>query len=85
MTQTIGIIAGIFTGIALLPQLFKMIKEKASQDISITMLACLLIGLILWVVYGILKNDWPIIVTNAFSLLVNCCIMILNYYYGKKK
>lgn len=84
-TEMIGIIAGIFTGISLLPQLVKLIRERKPQDISWLMLTALLIGLSLWVVYGIRQEDWPIIVTNSFSLLVNCCLLVLNFYYRKRK
>jgi MtN3 and saliva related transmembrane protein len=80
-SQIIGIAAGICTGISLLPQLVKMVRERTSQDISSAMLVCLLIGLMLWITYGAMKQDWPIIVTNAFSLLINCCILLLNYRY----
>lgn len=84
-TEMTGIIAGIFTGISLLPQLVKLVRERKPQDISALMLTALLIGLSLWVVYGIQKQDWPIIVTNSFSLLVNCCLIVLNFYYRKRK
>ena len=47
-TQVIGIIAGICTGISLLPQLFKIIKEKKADDISYFMLFILLAGLAGW-------------------------------------
>lgn len=47
------------------------------------MLGCLLIGLIIWIIYGIIKQDWPIIITNSFSLLVNCIIMVLNFKYKR--
>ena len=78
ITQVTGIIAGIFTGISLLPQLFKIIKEKKTEDISTWMLLILMGGLALWVVYGIMITNWPIIITNSFSLLVNIVIMILR-------
>lgn len=81
--KIVGIAAGIFTGVSLLPQLIKIVKEKESQDISVIMLVCLLIGLTLWVVYGYLKTDWPIIITNAFSIIINCCILFLNHRYKK--
>lgn len=84
-TEMIGIVAGIFTGVSLLPQLIKLIRERKPQDISWLMLTALLIGLSLWVVYGIRKQDWPIIATNSFSLLVNCCLLVLNFYYRKRK
>ncbi len=83
--QYIGIAAGVFTGISLLPQLIKMVKEKCSQDISVLMLICLVIGLALWIVYGILKEDLPIIITNSFSFIVNIIIITLNTYYKRKQ
>lgn len=82
-TRVIGFIAGIFTGISLLPQLIKIVKEKKTEAISIWMLVILMAGLALWTTYGFLKNDLPIIITNAFSMLVNVIILILRLKYGK--
>lgn len=82
ITQVTGFIAGIFTGVSLLPQLLKIIKEKKTEDISTWMLLILMGGLILWIVYGILINNWPIIITNAFSLLVNIVILVLRHKFG---
>lgn len=83
--QYIGLAAGICTGVSLLPQLFKIMKEKNADGISAGMLGVLMAGLALWVWYGCLKSDWPIIITNAFSLLVNITIMILLLVYRKRK
>ncbi|MGZ8511699.1 MAG: SemiSWEET family sugar transporter [Chitinophagaceae bacterium] len=83
-TQVIGIVAGIFTGFSLLPQLIKIIKEKKTDDISYFMLFILLAGLAGWVWYGILKEDYPIIVTNSFSFLVNTAIIFFTIRYRKK-
>jgi MtN3 and saliva related transmembrane protein len=79
----IGIAAGILTGTSLLPQLVKIVREKKAVGISFAMLAVLMAGLILWVWYGIRRDDWPLIVTNAFSLIVNIAIMILMSIYRK--
>jgi MtN3 and saliva related transmembrane protein len=80
-SQYVGIAAGILTGVSLLPQLIKIIKEKKANSISIGMLAVLLAGLCGWIVYGILKKDHPIIVTNSFSLLTNIIIVVLTAKY----
>ncbi len=89
--KLIGIIAGVLTGSSLLPQLVKILKEKKGGDISIVMLLCLLCGLLCllcglacWVWYGILQEDWPIIITNAFSLVTNGAIIVMTIYYKKK-
>ena len=82
--QVIGIVAGICTGVSLLPQLIKIIKEKKVEAISWFMLIILMTGLAGWVWYGLLKVDYPIIITNSFSLLVNCTILFFRFRYSKK-
>jgi len=77
----IGIIAGILTGVSLVPQLVKIIKEKSGEEVSAGMLTILLLGLVLWICYGVLKEDYPIIITNSFSFLVNLSIIILRGYF----
>ena len=81
----IGIGAGIFTALSLLPQLFKIVKEKKADDISFFMLFILLVGLGGWIWYGILKKDYPILVTNGFSLLVNLLIIGFSIKYKSMK
>ncbi|WP_243745581.1 SemiSWEET transporter [Segetibacter sp. 3557_3] len=81
MTQTIGIIAGILTASSLLPQVIKIIREKKAEDVSIMMLIILMLGVALWIYYGILREDLPIIVTNAFSLLLNITTVVLRLKY----
>ncbi len=84
LTQVVGIVAGIFTAISLLPQLLKIIRNKKADDISLFYLIILLCGLSLWVWYGVLRDDIPIIATNSFSLLLNVAIMILGVRYKKR-
>ena len=84
-TQIIGIIAGVLTSISMLPQLIKMIKEKKAGDVSIVMLLVLISGLALWGVYGFMREDWPIIVTNCFSFILNCVVLIFRIKYNGVK
>ena len=81
----IGIGAGVCTAVSMLPQLFKIIKEKKADAISYWMLLVLLLGLVGWIWYGFLKEDYPILVTNIFSLLVNVLIIIYSVKYKEKK
>ena len=80
-SQYVGIVAGLLTGISLLPQLFKIIKEKKANSISFGMLVVLLGGLCVWILYGILQQDYPVIITNSFSLMTNIVIVILTRKY----
>lgn len=82
-TQWIGITAGILTASSLLPQLIKTIKEKKAEEISIGMLLLLMAGISLWIYYGFMRDDLPIMATNAFSLLLNISMLFLRFKYNR--
>jgi MtN3 and saliva related transmembrane protein len=84
LIQVIGIVAGILTSVSLVPQLIKIIRKKKANDVALFMPIILLCGQILWIVYGVMKKDIPIIATNVFSVLVNITVLILRIIYGKK-
>ena len=82
-TNILGAIAGILTSIAMLPQLIKVLKEKKVEDISWVMNAILITGLSLWVWFGILKEEWSIILSNGFAVLVNVVLLFCLIKYRK--
>jgi len=84
METVIGTIAGILTSVSMIPQLIKVLKEKDVENLSWGMIAVLLTGVSLWVVYGIMKDEWPIILSNGFSVLVNTTLLIYFFKYKNK-
>ena len=84
LSTIVGIAASILTGASLLPQLIKIIREKKEQDISFAMLIILLGGVGLWVWYGILHDDWIIIISNSTSALLNLSVFAFSYYYSSR-
>lgn len=83
MENSIGIVVGVLTSVAMLPQLIKVLREKNTEDLSLGMLIFLVTGLSLWIWYGILKTEWPIILSNAFAVFVNISLIICLIIYRK--
>jgi len=81
--QLVGFAAGILTASSLLPQLIKTLREKKAEDVSIGMLVVLLSGIILWIIYGVMRKDYPIIITNSFSFLLNVAMITLRLKYNR--
>ena len=79
----LGLVAGGITSVAMLPQLIKVLKEKDVQDLSLLMILFLITGLSLWVWYGFIKDELPIILSNAFAELVNICLLICYFKFRK--
>lgn len=80
----IGVSASVFTALSLFPQLVKIYREKKAAGVSALMLATLFTGLSLWVIYGIIKEDMIITVSNGVSLLINAMIGILMFRYRRR-
>ena len=77
ITNIIGIVAGILTTSAFLPQVIKTVRTKSTKDISLGMFGVTSTGLALWLTYGILSGAVPVILANAVSLPL--CLTILVY------
>jgi MtN3 and saliva related transmembrane protein len=82
-TEIVGLAAGICTSLSLLPQLVKLIKNKKAEDISLFYLVILFIGLVLWIWYGVMREDIPIIATNGFSVIINGIVLVLGIKYKR--
>lgn len=82
--EILGLIAGALTAIASMPQLIKVIKTKNVEDISWLMLVILISGLSLWVWYGFEQDELPIILSNAFAVLVNATLFICYLVFREK-
>ncbi len=84
-TEILGLTAGVFTTAAVTPQIWKAWKTKEVDDVSPGMFFVLITGLALWVAYGIIIDDIPIIATNAVALTLNTFMLFLIYRYREKK
>jgi MtN3 and saliva related transmembrane protein len=78
----IGSVAGISTTGAFLPQVIRTWRTRSTEDISLGMFLLTVFGLFLWLVYGLALNDWPLIVTDAVSLILAVTILGLKLRYG---
>ncbi|MBH8565391.1 SemiSWEET transporter [Nostoc sp. CENA67] len=80
-TTTLGLMAGVLTTIAYLPQLIKTWKSKSAEDLSWSMLIILCIGIILWLIYGVSVHDLPILAANIVTLILASVILVLKIRY----
>lgn len=83
--EIIGILAGLFTTFAVLPQIAKAIRTGKVKDVSPYMYIILCLGVGLWTVYGIMKMDWPIIVTNGISFILNAIMLYIVIKSSRKR
>lgn len=81
----IGLAAAAMGGVSLFPQLLKVLKTKATKDISRETILILAISIFLWLVYGILLNNMPIIIANFFGFIQALIILFFKINNQIKK
>lgn len=79
----LGLIAGAVTSIAVVPQLVKAYRSKHVRDISIWQPVILVVGMLLWLAYGFMINDVPLIAANFFSIICNGALIVMKFVYQK--
>ena len=80
--ELIGLLAGMLTSIAFLPQVIKTWKSKSANDLSLVMFLVFFIGVALWLTYGLIINDLPMIFANVITLSFSGVILFFKLKYG---
>ena len=79
----IGLLATVFTVAGTVPQIKKALKTKDTEDVSIRFLLVLIVGLSLWVIYGIGRADIVIVIGNSIGASLNVWMLVLKVKYSR--
>jgi MtN3 and saliva related transmembrane protein len=71
----LGMLATALTSFSYLPQLKKAMPRDSTSDLSLKMLVALSVGLCLWVVYGVAKDDWVIVLANSIGAALALAVL----------
>lgn len=77
----VGYAGGFVSAITFLPQVIKIWKTKSVKDLSSLTLLFLFLNVSLWLVYGILVNAMPIMVTNGIVLSMIIAMIFFKWKY----
>lgn len=81
--QIIGMAAGVLTTVAFLPQVIKTWKSRSAKDLSLGMFSIFCTGVLLWLIYGLLVNDFPIIMANFVTLMLAMTLLIFKLSFKR--
>ena len=81
MTSYVGYLAGFLTVVSFLPQVLRAWRTKQTKDLSVGTFVILITAGVLWLVYGALSSDWPVIATNAGMVVLNGAILVAKLRY----
>ncbi|MFA5843186.1 MAG: SemiSWEET family transporter [Candidatus Gracilibacteria bacterium] len=79
--QFIGYLSGFIISVALTPQVFQAWKTKSTKDISLPWTLSLLVGLLLYFIYGVGIKEMPIIVMNGLETSLVLALIVAKLIY----
>lgn len=79
--QLIGVLAAICTTISFLPQVIKTWKSKSAKDLSLGMFSLFFTGVFLWLIYGLMTENFPIILANGLTLVLSGSLLYFKLVY----
>ncbi len=77
-----GLAAGMCTTAAFLPQVIKIFRTKKTEDISLLMYIVLTVGIALWIMYGWLNEDIPLVLANGITFILASSILAMKLRHG---
>ena len=77
----LGFSAAFLTTLAFLPQVLKVFKTRHTKDLSLGMYVVLVAGILLWLTYGLLIHDLPIVLANSVTFVLASSILVLKLIY----
>ena len=81
MIEYLGYSAGLLTVGSFLPQVIRVWRTRQTRDLSLSMFALLSTASSLWIIYGAITKDWPVVLTNAGMVALNGAIATAKVRY----
>ncbi|MEK1888177.1 MAG: SemiSWEET transporter [Phyllobacterium sp.] len=80
--ELIGSLAAVITTVGWIPQILKIVRHRETASISIVTNASLMLGVFLWLLYGVMIGSWPVIMANGITFLLILTILGLKIRYS---
>ncbi len=81
--EILGLVGGFFTTFAVVPQIMRVYKLKSAREISILYNTMMLLGILIWLAYGIILDLVPIVIWNIIGAVLVLLLLLFKLKYGR--
>lgn len=74
----LGYTAAVLSTASFAPQAVKVIRSRKTRDISLGMYVLTVAAFAAWLAFGILKREWPLVLSNAICLALSGFILAMK-------
>ena len=80
--EVLGLIAGVLTTFAFLPQAVRTWRMGSARDFSLSTLLMLVMGVGLWTIYGVLRGALSVWLGNGITMVLAAFILSVKLRRG---
>lgn len=81
----LGYAAATLTTASFVPQAWRTFRTKDVSGISLRMYSVFTLGVAVWLAYGVVLQEVPMMVANASTLVFACAVLVMKLKYGKQQ
>jgi MtN3 and saliva related transmembrane protein len=82
-SEILGLVGGFFTTFAVVPQIMRVYRLKSAREISILYNTMMLLGILIWLAYGIILDLVPIVIWNIIGAVLVLLLLLSKLKYGR--
>ncbi len=82
VVEVFGSIGAACTTLSFVPQVLQIWKTRSAKDVSLPMYLMFIVGIICWLVYGLMLNAWPIIIANVVTIVLALAVVVMKLRWG---
>ena len=81
--ELVGFSAAALTTCAFVPQVLMVWRQRGAPGISAGMYIMFIVGVALWLLYGLALRSWPMVIANGITLLLALSILAMKLYFER--
>jgi len=81
----IGLVAAALTTGSFVPQVVRLWRTRDAEGISLVTFAVFSVGVVLWLIYGVMVHSWPVILSNAVTIVLTIAIVVLTMRFRRQR
>ena len=83
-SDVLGYLAAALTTLSFVPQAWRTFRTKDVSGISLKMYTLFTLGVAVWLAYGIVLGEVPMMIANSTTLLLAIPVLVMRIRYGRK-
>jgi MtN3 and saliva related transmembrane protein len=85
LSDVLGYLAATLTTTAFLPQAWRCFRTKDVSGISLRMYSVFTVGVGVWLAYGVVLGELPMMISNGLTLVLACAVLVMRVRYGRRQ